>query len=151
MRSSIIRPRRVYLKKKKIARTINATAAEPNADIIPISMPLPVDPFELPLAASTGSGRNSMDKDDKKFCRFACICCCESDGSLCIGADDDEETKPIGDVVGLPITVLKVVGRPASAPGLEASRSCIVHVLKDEESDNSIGKPKVEVSERGGG
>jgi hypothetical protein len=65
MRSSIIRPRRVYLKKKKIASTINATAAEPKADKIPIRMPLPVEPVELPLAATT-SGRNS-DSEERTF------------------------------------------------------------------------------------
>jgi hypothetical protein len=53
MRSSIIRPRRVYLKKKKIASTTNAIAAEPKADRIPIRMPLPVDPEDSPLAATT--------------------------------------------------------------------------------------------------
>ena len=58
------------MKKKKIARTTNATAAEPNADKIPIKMPLPVDPLELPLA-NIGSGRNSIDKEDRTFCKFA--------------------------------------------------------------------------------
>jgi len=51
MASNMIRPRRVYLKKKKIARTMNAIAAEPKADRIPIKIPLPVEPEELPLAA----------------------------------------------------------------------------------------------------
>mgnify|MGYP007085895502 CR=1 FL=1 len=116
------------MKKKKIARTINATAAEPNADKIPIKMPLPVEPLELPLA-SIGSGWDSIDKEEMTFCRFAWICCCESDVSLCVGVGNGsvEETKPIGDVVGLPITVLRVDGRPASAPGLGASGPCIVH------------------------
>lgn len=117
------------MKKKKIASTINATAAEPNADKIPIKMPLPVDPVELPLA-NIGSGRNSIDKEEKTFCIFAWICCCESDGSLCI-VGNDVETMPIGDVVGLPITVLRVDGRPASASGLEASGPCIVHVSSE--------------------
>ena len=52
MRSSIIRPRRVYLKKKKTARTMNAIAAEPKADKMPIRMPLPVEP-ESPPEATT--------------------------------------------------------------------------------------------------
>ena len=46
IRSSKIRPRWVYLKKKKAAKTITATAAEPKADKTPIKMPFPV---ELPL------------------------------------------------------------------------------------------------------
>lgn len=131
------------MKKKKIARTANATAAEPNADKIPIKMPLPVDPLELPLA-SIGSGRNSIDKEDSTFCRFAWICCCESERSLWMGVGDGniEETKPIGDVVGLPITVLRVDGRPASASGLEASRPCIVHVS----SDSTKKKKKITIS-----
>lgn len=38
-----------------------------------------------------------------------------------------EEMRPSGDVVGVPITVLSVEGRPASAPGPDASRLCIAH------------------------
>jgi hypothetical protein len=38
-----------------------------------------------------------------------------------------EATRSSGDVVGEPITVLRVDGRPASAPGPDASGPCIVH------------------------
>jgi hypothetical protein len=48
-----------------------------------------------------------------------------------VGNGNGEETKPIGDVVGLPISVLRVDGRPASAPGLEASGPCIVHASSE--------------------
>jgi hypothetical protein len=74
-------------------------------------MPLPVEPVELPLTATT-SGRNS-ESDERTFWRFDWICCCESDGSVGERSGD----------VGVPITVLKVVGR---SPGL-ASEPCMVH------------------------
>lgn len=59
-----------------------------------------------------------------------------------VGIGNVEETKPIGDVVGLPITVLRVDGRPASASGLEASGPCIVHVS----SENTKKEKKVKRS-----
>ena len=49
MRSSMMRPRFVYLKKKKTARTSTATPAEPKADSTPIRIPRPVDPVSLIL------------------------------------------------------------------------------------------------------
>ena len=48
-----------------------------------------------------------------------------------VGNGNVEETTPIGDVVGLLITVLRVEGRPASASRLEASRPCIVHMSSE--------------------
>ena len=42
-RSSIIRPRWVYLKKKKTVRMMMATAAEPKAESTPIRTPFPVE------------------------------------------------------------------------------------------------------------
>jgi hypothetical protein len=47
MRSRMILPRFVYLKKKKTARTSTATPAEPKADNTPISIPRPVEPASL--------------------------------------------------------------------------------------------------------
>jgi hypothetical protein len=44
----------VYRKKKKMAKTRTATPADPNADRIPIKMPLPVDPVSLILITIDG-------------------------------------------------------------------------------------------------
>ena len=46
-RSSKIRPREVYLKKRKMARIRSAMPAEPKADNNPIRMPRPVEPPSL--------------------------------------------------------------------------------------------------------
>lgn len=142
MRSSMIRPRRVYLKKKKIAKTINAMVAEPKADKIPIKMPLPVEPVELPPAATTRSGSYSDEMLEMTCWRLFSICCRDRDDALCTAVGTVwEETSPSGDVVGLPITVLRVEGRPVSTPGPDASRLCIVHRL-DRKGERSF-RPRI--------
>jgi hypothetical protein len=55
MRSSIILPRFVYLKKKKIASTSTAIPAEPKADKMPIKIPLPVDPALILITTDDGA------------------------------------------------------------------------------------------------
>jgi hypothetical protein len=54
MRSSIILPRFVYLKKKKIESTSTAMPAEPKADKIPIRMPFPVEPALMLMTTEDG-------------------------------------------------------------------------------------------------
>jgi hypothetical protein len=116
----------VYLKKKKTARITTATAADPKADRIPMRMPLPVDPVELPLATRRSPCQSS---EEIPFCRSSRISCRDGDGPAGVRVGwDDEDAKPIGDVAGMPITVLRVEGRSASAPGPDASEPCMVHL-----------------------
>lgn len=120
------------MKKKKIASTTNAIAADPKAERIPIKMPLPVEPEESPLAATTCfvAASEVDERLEMTFCRLSCICFCEradavwvAFGIICVW----EETRPSGDVDGVAITDMSVEGRPASAPGPDASGLCIVH------------------------
>lgn len=120
------------MKKKKIASTTNAIAADPKAERIPIKMPWPVEPEESPLAATTCFVVASEvdERLEITFCSLSCICFRESAdavwvafGIICVW----EETRPSGDVDGVAITDMSVVGRPASAPGPDASGLCIVH------------------------
>ena len=117
------------MKKKKIARIVNAIAAEPKAEKSPMRTPLvvePVEPDELPPDATTRPLTISDESDLSTYCKFASICCRDKGDGVCIDGTVDE-VNPSGDVVGLPIIVLSVDGRPASAPGPDASWPCMVH------------------------
>jgi len=81
IRSSMILPRFVYLKKKKTARTSTATPAEPKADKTPINIPRPVEPVSLMfITIDVGAPLSPCDSG----------CCPLPDtGSVDVGIGDD--------------------------------------------------------------
>lgn len=131
MRSSIILPRFVYLKKKKIASTSTAIPAEPKADKMPIKMPFPVDPALM-----------LMTTDDDPM-----LPCCSADcwpKSWLVAVDEADE-RGLGDGEGR-VEVESVEGTTMgskewrTASGFLAACFCIAHSIAGDQKRSEGAK-----------
>ena len=93
MRSRMILPRFVYLKKKKTARTSTAMPAEPKADNTPINIPRPVEPASL-MFMKIDAGMPSLP--------------CESDCSQLPASGNVDVGTAEGGGVGCDVVAIKV-------------------------------------------
>lgn len=108
------------MKKKKTTNINTATAADPKADRMPIKIPLPVEPAELPPAL-TRRPLSGCDIDSRMLCIFDET---RSGDAVAASAVSVGELDGDGEVT---TEVRRVEGREERAPGPDASEWRMVH------------------------